>query len=203
MVKYYDTEENCKDKKMAIEINADVEKFVAFLIIYITSAHRDVQGMGRPPRNRQEEYDLIFTLMHDMERIMLTIEVKNDIRSIRTENAAFEQEYKGRPSALVATKAKYWIHIIRQNGKFLFMAGTVNKVRKMVKKYKHDTKRGVGDVGSGTVIDLVKKDIVDKKMTIWYEIDNPTNDESLLRVIENHPDFKDWDLTSVFNGLYY
>ena len=57
-------------------------------------------------------------------------EVKNDVGFIDTGNLCFEVEYKGKPSGIAATDAKWWAHVLFDGEMVIFL--TTERLRKMM-----------------------------------------------------------------------
>jgi hypothetical protein len=198
MVQYYDTEKNCENPKIAIICNDDVEEFFGLHVLK-KNGNRifDISKSSIPERY---DYDVrIIGRAPWGENYNRTVEVKNDIISKRTGNAAFEWKCKGKPSGLSVTKAFYWLHIVRHNGQFMFLIDTVDNIKRLVRELKHKTVSNAGNTDLYTEVDLVKIDLLLEKIKkVWWTIDNPTDDESLLRAVEKMPEFIDWDLQNIF-----
>ena len=60
------------------------------------------------------------------------VEVKNDVGFIDTGNLCFEVEYKGKPSGIAATDAKWWAHVLFDGEMVIFL--TTERLRKMMAK---------------------------------------------------------------------
>jgi len=58
------------------------------------------------------------------------VEVKNDVGFIDTGNLCFEVEYKGKPSGIAATDAKWWAHVLFDGEMVIFL--TTERLRKMM-----------------------------------------------------------------------
>jgi len=58
------------------------------------------------------------------------VEVKNDVGFVDTGNLCFEVEYKGKPSGITATDAKWWAHVLFDGEMVIFL--TTERLRKMM-----------------------------------------------------------------------
>ena len=58
------------------------------------------------------------------------VEVKNDVGFIDTGNLCFEVGYKGKPSGIAATDAKWWAHVLFDGEMVIFL--TTERLRKMM-----------------------------------------------------------------------
>ena len=75
--------------------------------------------------NDNFKYDLQFGQIREQRiaDILLneTIEVKTERGQwVTSGNIAIEQSYKGKPSGIASTEAKYWMHILENNGVVIF-----------------------------------------------------------------------------------
>ena len=64
----------------------------------------------------------------------------------KTGNIALEYECNGKPSGINATESDYWIHILAKGNKnHCMLVFEVKELKKIVKKYKEQYTRMVGD----------------------------------------------------------
>tara|TARA_R110002126_G_scaffold118215_1_gene258170 strand:+ start:250 stop:648 length:399 start_codon:yes stop_codon:yes gene_type:complete len=83
----------------------------------------------------------------------------------KTGNVALEYECNGKPSGITATKSDYWIHILATGNKnHCMLVFEVAKLKKIVKKYKKDYTRMVGDRNASKCVILPIKKLFDKEI---------------------------------------
>lgn len=82
-----------------------------------------------PSIRRYEGFNKDYDLFDDEGN---TWEVKSDIGSKVTENIAIEYQYKGEKSGIARTKAKYWIHIFKRKGKWVYVICEVEILKKFL-----------------------------------------------------------------------
>jgi hypothetical protein len=82
-----------------------------------------------------------------------TFEVKNDLMAHQTGNVAIEYECRGKPTALAATTAEFWVY--KFAGSF-FAFKTETLKRKLFEEKQFFREVVGGDVGSNTKMFLVK-----------------------------------------------
>lgn len=81
----------------------------------------------------------------------------------KTGNIALEYECNGKPSGITATKSNYLIHILATGNKnHCMLVFEVAKLKKIVKKYKKDFTRMVGDRNASKCVILPIKKLFEK-----------------------------------------
>ena len=82
----------------------------------------------------------------------------------KTGNIALEYECNGKPSGINATKSDYWIQILAKgNDNHCMLVFEVDKLRKIVDKYKKDYTRMVGDRNASKCVILPIEKLFDSK----------------------------------------
>lgn len=77
----------------------------------------------------------------------------------RTGNIAVEVYYKGRPSGVSSTKAKWWIHVLTVNElPVMWIILSVNDMRKLCKRYWHNQVMG-GDSNQSQLVLIPLKEV--------------------------------------------
>ena len=185
----YDTASNSKNNcNNAFIHTLIVEKSVALLA---KDRNANIIDYGFSPYSEKEFYDVFFVVNSKDGARRFTVEIKNDIASMRTGNIGIEYECRGKPSGIAITKADYWMHIIRHDGKFLFLVIKPNLLNVLIEK-KAKAKKIGGDNFSNTKMHLIAiKDILPDgnkndnyyKMKEWMTINNFNNNESLIQTI--------------------
>ena len=94
-----------------------------------------------------------FDIAADWKDKKITFEVKNDLMAAKTGNAAIEYECRGKPSGITVTKADYLVYKIKEK---YFIFRTKKVKRKLFKEAIFSRKVAGGDVGSNTLMFLVK-----------------------------------------------
>ena len=75
----------------------------------------------------------------------------------KTGNIAIEYEFRGKPSGIDKTEAKWWFHILELNGKeYCMIIFRVSRLKRIVKKYKKTHTKEIGDyrASKGVVIPI-------------------------------------------------
>ena len=64
----------------------------------------------------------------------------------KTGNIAIEYEFRGKPSGIDKTEAKWWFQILELNGKeYCMLVFRVSRLKKIVNKYKKTHTKQIGD----------------------------------------------------------
>ena len=80
----------------------------------------------------------------------------------KTGNIALEYECNGKPSGINATESDYWIHILAKGNKnHCMLVFEVKELKKIVKKYKEQYTRMVGDRNSSKCVILPIRKLFD------------------------------------------
>ena len=89
------------------------------------------------------------------------IEVKTDRSWWRkTGKVAIEYEYRGKPSGIDKTDAKWWFHILEQTNKeYCMLVFRVSTLRKIVKKYKKTHTKNIGDYRASKCVVIPIKEL--------------------------------------------
>jgi hypothetical protein len=82
----------------------------------------------------------------------------------KTGNIALEYECNGKPSGISATQSDYWIHILAKGNKnHCMLVFEVQRLKKIIDKYKDTYTRMVGDGGRSKCVILPIKKLFDKE----------------------------------------
>jgi len=82
----------------------------------------------------------------------------------KTGNIALEYECNGKPSGISATQSDYWIHILAKGDKnHCMLVFEVQRLKKIIDKYKDTYTRMVGDGGRSKCVILPIKKLFDKE----------------------------------------
>lgn len=102
-----------------------------------------------------EDIERCFSKGYDLKIISKgwTFEVKNDLMAHQTGNVAIEYESRGKPTALGATTADFWVY--KFAGRFFAFRTATLKRKLFVEKQYFKAVSG-GDAGSNTKMFLVK-----------------------------------------------
>ena len=80
----------------------------------------------------------------------------------KTGNIALEYECNGKPSGINATESDYWIHILAKGNKnHCMLVFEVKELKKIVKKYKEQYTRMVGDRNASKCVILPIRKLFD------------------------------------------
>ena len=83
----------------------------------------------------------------------------------KTGNIALEYECNGKPSGINATESDYWIQILAKGNKnHCMLVFEVKELKKIVKKYKEQYTRMVGDRNASKCVLLPIKKLFDKEI---------------------------------------
>jgi hypothetical protein len=78
----------------------------------------------------------------------------------KTGNIAIEYEYRGNPSGIDKTEAKWWFHILElENKEHCILVFRVSRLRKIVKKYKKTHTKSIGDYRASKCVVIPIKDL--------------------------------------------
>jgi len=94
-----------------------------------------------------------------------TVEIKTERSWWRkTGNIAIEYEYRGKPSGIDKTEAKWWFHILEQTNKeYCIIVFRVKVLKKIVNKYKKTHTKNIGDYRASKCVVIPIKEIFDEK----------------------------------------
>jgi len=82
----------------------------------------------------------------------------------KTGNIALEYECNGKPSGINATESDYWIHILAKGNKnHCMLVFEVKELKKIVKKYKEQYTRMVGDRNASKCVILPISELFTKQ----------------------------------------
>ena len=78
----------------------------------------------------------------------------------KTGNIAIEYEYRGNPSGIDKTEAKWWFHILELDKKEHCILGfRVSRLKKIVKKYKKTHTKNIGDYRASKCVVIPIKEL--------------------------------------------
>ena len=82
----------------------------------------------------------------------------------KTGNIAIEYEYRGKPSGIDKTDAKWWFHILEQQKKeYCMLVFRVTTLKKIVKKYKKTHTKNIGDYRASKCVVIPIKEIFNER----------------------------------------
>ena len=82
----------------------------------------------------------------------------------KTGNIAIEYEFRGKPSGIDKTEAKWWFHILELNGKeYCMIIFRVSRLKKIVAKYKKTHTKEIGDYRASKCVVIPIKELYTEK----------------------------------------
>ena len=82
----------------------------------------------------------------------------------KTGNIAIEYEFRGKPSGIDKTEAKWWFHILELNGKeYCMIVFRVSRLKKIVAKYKKTHTKEIGDYRASKCVVIPIKELYTEK----------------------------------------
>ena len=125
--------------------------------------------MIKTKANKKFDIDLKYGQVREEQVKSIFADKKIEVKTERdwwakTGNIALEYECNGKPSGITATKSDYWIHILATGKKnHCMLVFEVSKLKKIIKKYKKDYTRMVGDRNASKCVILPIKKLFDKE----------------------------------------
>tara|TARA_R100001377_G_scaffold52015_1_gene30453 strand:+ start:871 stop:1269 length:399 start_codon:yes stop_codon:yes gene_type:complete len=125
--------------------------------------------MIKTKANKKFDIDLKYGQVREEQVKSIFADKKIEVKTERdwwakTGNVALEYECNGKPSGITATKSDYWIHILATGKKnHCMLVFEVPKLKKIIKKYKKDYTRMVGDRNASKCVILPIKKLFDKE----------------------------------------
>jgi hypothetical protein len=125
--------------------------------------------MIKTKANKKFDIDLKYGQVREEQVKSIFADKKIEVKTERdwwakTGNVALEYECNGKPSGITATKSDYWIHILATGKKnHCMLVFEVSKLKKIIKKYKKDYTRMVGDRNASKCVILPIKKLFDKE----------------------------------------
>ena len=125
---------------------------------------------GNSKANKKFDIDLKYGQVREEQVKNIFADKKIEVKTERdwwakTGNIALEYECNGKPSGITATKSDYWIHILATGKKnHCMLVFEVPKLKKIIKKYKKDYTRMVGDRNASKCVILPIKKLFDKEI---------------------------------------
>ena len=125
--------------------------------------------MIKTKANKKFDIDLKYGQVREEQVKNIFADKKIEVKTERdwwakTGNVALEYECNGKPSGITATKSDYWIHILATGKKnHCMLVFEVSKLKKIIKKYKKDYTRMVGDRNASKCVILPIKKLFDKE----------------------------------------
>ena len=75
-------------------------------------------------------------------------------------NIAIEYEFRGKPSGIAKTEAKWWFHILElKNKEYCMLLFRVTRLKKIVEKYKKTHTKEIGDYRASKCVVIPLKEI--------------------------------------------
>jgi len=127
-----------------------------------------VGSMIKTKANKKFDIDLKYGQVREEQVSHIFANKKIEIKTERdwwykTGNIALEYECNGKPSGINATKSDYWIQILAKGkDNHCMLVFEVSKLKKIVKKYKKDFTRMVGDRNASKCVILPIKKLFEK-----------------------------------------
>ena len=115
--------------------------------------------------NKKFDIDLKYGQVREKQVSNIFANKKIEVKTERdwwakTGNIALEYECNGKPSGITATKSDYWIHILSKGKKnHCMLVFEVPRLKKIIKKYKKDYTRMVGDRNASKCVILPIKEL--------------------------------------------
>ena len=82
----------------------------------------------------------------------------------KTGNVAIEYEFRGKPSGIDKTEAKWWFQILELNGKeYCMIVFRVSRLKKIVNKYKKTHTKQIGDYRASKCVVIPIKELSTEK----------------------------------------
>ena len=82
----------------------------------------------------------------------------------KTGNIAVEYEYRGKPSGIDKTEAKWWFQVLELNGKeYCMIVFRVSRLKKIVAKYKKTHTKDIGDYRASKCVVIPIKELYTEK----------------------------------------
>ena len=82
----------------------------------------------------------------------------------KTGNIAIEYEFRGKPSGIDKTEAKWWFQILELNGKeYCMIVFRVSRLKKIVAKYKKTHTKNIGDYRASKCVVIPIKELFTEK----------------------------------------
>ena len=125
--------------------------------------------IGNLKANKKFDIDLKYGQVREEQVKNIFADKKIEVKTERdwwakTGNIALEYECNGKPSGITATKSDYWIHILATGKKnHCMLVFEVPKLKKIIKKYKKDYTRMVGDRNASKCVILPIKKLFEKE----------------------------------------
>lgn len=110
-------------------------------------------------RNNDKRYDLLIK-SYSTGKVITTIEIKAQYKSLETGNCAIETESWGKPGGIEATIADYWCNIIYTETEVIYAFISVNKLKRLISEKKYFRQVVGGDPGSGSTCYLFKNQVI-------------------------------------------
>ena len=119
--------------------------------------------------NKKFDIDLKYGQVREKQVSNIFANKKIEVKTERdwwekTGNIALEYECNGKPSGISATQSDYWIHILAKGNKnHCMLVFEVQRLIKIIDKYKDTHTRMVGDGGRSKCVILPIKKLFDKE----------------------------------------
>ena len=119
--------------------------------------------------NKKFDIDLKYGQVREKQVSNIFANKKIEVKTERdwwekTGNIALEYECNGKPSGISATQSDYWIHILAKGNKnHCMLVFEVQRLKKIIDKYKDTYTRMVGDGGRSKCVILPIKKLFDKE----------------------------------------
>ena len=119
--------------------------------------------------NKKFDIDLKYGQVREKQVSNIFANKKIEVKTERdwwekTGNIALEYECNGKPSGISATQSDYWIHILAKGNKnHCMLVFEVQRLKKIIDKYKDTHTRMVGDGGRSKCVILPIKKLFDKE----------------------------------------
>ena len=82
----------------------------------------------------------------------------------KTGNIAIEYEFRGKPSGIDKTEAKWWFQVLELNGKeYCMIVFRVSRLKKIVAKYKKTHTKDIGDYRASKCVVIPIKELYTEK----------------------------------------
>jgi hypothetical protein len=82
----------------------------------------------------------------------------------KTGNIALEYEYRGKPSGIDKTEAKWWFHILElDKNEHCMLVFRVSRLKKIVNKYKKTHTKNIGDYRASKCVVLPLKELFNEE----------------------------------------
>jgi len=82
----------------------------------------------------------------------------------KTGNIAVEYEFRGKPSGIDKTEAKWWFQVLELNGKeYCMIVFRVSRLKKIVAKYKKTHTKDIGDYRASKCVVIPIKELYTEK----------------------------------------